>query len=429
MKDTIMLPIGQIIPYANNPRNNKDAVDKVAASLREFGFRQPIVVDKDNVVIAGHTRLLAAKKLKMEEVPVLVADDLTDEQVKAYRLADNKTAEFALWDDEKLDEELSSILDIDMEAFGFDLSITPEVVEDDFDPEPPAEPKAKRGDIYQLGRHRLMCGDSTILADVEALMNGNKADMLLTDPPYNVDYGALEQRRALWRPDKRVEEGNLVNIANDKMSDEDFRSFLTDAFSNARMVLNAGATFHIWFSEKQSVNFREACIAAGLSVRQQLIWIKNNHVLGQSDFQRIYEPVLAGDLLVDEEMEANGYEPCLYGWVDGKGHKWYKKRKERDVLYFDKPLASTKHPTMKPIKLFDYEMQCNTKEGESVLDLFGGSGTTIMACEQNNRIAYVMEYEPKFVDVILQRWEEFTDEKAVLLSGGDENGKETNGKP
>ena len=406
MQNIQMMPIQDVHPYPNNPRLNGDAVDKVAASLKAFGFRQPIVVDKDHVIIAGHTRLEAAKMLRLKEVPVLVADDLSEEQVRAYRLADNKTAEFSEWDFEKLGDELADILDIDMEEFGFDLSEfeeEPEVVEDDFEPELPEEPKAKRGDVYLLGRHRLMCGDSTCVDDVEKLVDGTQIDMLLTDPPYNVDYN-----------------GTAGKIKNDNMDSDSFRVFLRDAFLTARLVMKPGGVFHVWHAETECYNFRGALADAGLACRQQLIWVKSSQTLGRQDFQRMYEGVLTGDTLLDSEMEGRGYEPCLYGWKDGKGHAWYKKRKEKDVLFFDKPRASAEHPTMKPILLFDYEMQCNTKKGDAVLDLFAGSGTTIMAAEQNGRVAYCMELDPKYVDVIIHRWESFTGEEAVLLNEGEE---------
>lgn len=403
MKETVMMPIKSVKPYPGNPRQNKDAVAKVAASLKEFGFRQPIVVDKDNVIIVGHTRLLAAKSLKMKEVPVLIADDLTEEQVKAYRLADNKTAEFSEWDMDKLVAELDGIIDIDMEQFGFDLSVAPEVVEDDFDPEPPEEPKAKRGDIYQLGRHRLMCGDSTSVDDVMKLMDGAQADMLLTDPPYNVDIKETAGK-----------------ILNDNMESEKFREFLRAAFIAGRTAMKPGAAFHIWHGETEGYNFRGAIADAGMKCRQQLIWVKSSPTLGRQDFQRMYEGVLTGDNIWDEDMEQAGYEPCLYGWKDGQGHTWYKKRKEKDVLFFDKPKYSAEHPTMKPILLFDYEMQCNTKQFDKVLDLFSGSGTTIMAAEQNMRVAYCMEFDPKFVDVIIARWEAFTGQSAVRIVEGEE---------
>lgn len=397
--ETIMMPIGDVKPYPNNPRKNKQAIDKVAASIKEFGFQQPIVVDKDYVIIVGHTRLEAAKRLKLEEVPVVVADTLSEEQVKAYRLADNKTNEFSDWDLNKLLDELDDIVNLDMLQFGFDLIERKEVVEDDYSPEIPEEPNAELGQIYKLGRHYLMCGDSTDINDVEKLAQGEKMDMLLTDPPYNVNY-----------------EGTAGKIKNDNMESEKFREFLTSAFYNAKSVLKMGGVFHIWYADSEGYNFRGACQDAGLDVRQQLIWVKSQATIGRQDFQHQYESVLSGDSwLAEEEMIANGFEPMLYGWKDGTGHKWFKKRKERDVLFFDKPRASAEHPTMKPILLFDYEMKCNTKPGEKVMDLFGGSGTTIMAAEQNDRTAYVMEYDPKFVDVIIDRWEKFTGKKAELL--------------
>lgn len=402
MKNIQIVAIGKLKPYENNPRINKDAVDKVAASLKEFGWQQPIVVDKDYVVIAGHTRLKAAKRLDMKEVPVVIADDLTEEQVKAYRLADNKTNEFSTWDDDKLAAEIAGILDINMEMFGFDMSEfedQPEVVEDDYEPVMPEVPKAQRGDIYRLGRHRLMAGDSTSREDMSALTNGAEIDMMITDPPYNVD----------------IEE-TAGKIMNDNMESGAFREFLRKAFETARSVLKPGAAFHIWYGENEAYNFRGACADAGLIIRQQLIWVKSQATLGRQDFQHQYESVLTGDVIGPEEEP--GYQPCLYGWKDGQAHKWYKKRKERDVLFFDKPLKSAEHPTMKPILLFDYEMQCNTRKGDSVLDMFAGSGTTIMAAEQNGRAAYCMELDPKYVDVIIDRWERFTGGKAELIQEG-----------
>lgn len=394
------LPISAIKPYEKNARKHRDAdVDAIVASIKEFGFDDPIGVWGDkNIIVEGHGRLMAAKKLGMESVPVIHLDHLTDEQRRAYALAHNKTAENSEWDDKLLPEELLSIFDIDMTTFGFNLVEKEEVVEDDFEPDVPEEPKAKLGDIYQLGRHRLMCGDSTSHSDVEKLCNGNLVDMLLTDPPYNVDYN-----------------GTAGKIKNDNMDSDKFREFLRDAFSFARCVMKQGAAFHIWHAETEGYNFRGACADAGLTCRQQLVWVKSSQTLGRQDFQRQYEGVLTGDNFIDEEMLESGYEPCLYGWRDGAGHKWYKKRKEKDVLFFDKPKHSAEHPTMKPILLFDYEMRCNTKPGDIVLDLFSGSGTTIMAAEQNGRIAYCMEFDPKYIDVIIDRWEKFTGEKAVLL--------------
>lgn len=381
--------IEKVKPYDKNPRKNKAAVDYVANSIKEFGFQQPIVVDKDMVVIAGHTRLKAAKKLKLKEVPVVIADNLTEEQVKAYRLADNKTAEKAEWDFDLLTDELLSLqeLNFDMEQFGFDFDFgeDEEAVEDDnWEADVPEEPISKRGDIWVLGRHRLMCGDSTDAADVALLMDGNKADMLLTDPPYNVDYTG------------KASELETRKIENDKMEDSAFQDFLTSAFSNAAENMKAGGVFYIWHADSEGLNFRVACKKAGFQVRQCLIWNKNAMVMGRQDYQW-------------------KHEPCLYGWKDGASHLWASDRKQTTVLDFEKPQKNNLHPTMKPIKLFDYQIKNNTKGDDIVLDLFGGSGTTIMAAEQNGRRGFVMEYDPKFVDVIVDRWEQFTGMKAKKI--------------
>lgn len=397
--------IDELKPYEKNPRKNDKSVDKVAQSIDQFGFRVPVVIDKDNVIVCGHTRYKAAKKLHLASVPCVVADDLTDEQIKAYRLADNKVGEDSEWDIDLLQGELDDIIDIDMADFGFDLTAAENKVveDDDFEMSVPEEPKSKLGDIYQLGRHRLMCGDSTNIENVKQLVGGAQIDLLLTDPPYNVNY-----------------EGNAGKIKNDNMEDTAFRKFLTDAFVCAWTVMKPGAAFHIWHADSEGYNFRGACRDAGFKVRQCLIWVKNAFVLGRQDFQWKHEPCLYGEkaLPVGEtaEYEDEDHEPCLYGWKDGK-HYWFKNRKQTTILEFDKPLKSAEYPTMKPIKMFDYEIKCNTKESENVLDLFSGSGTTLMACEQDGRNAYCMEFDPKFVDVIINRWEQFTGEKAILING------------
>ena len=387
----IEIKIGDIIPYEKNPRKNDEAVKYVAESIKQFGFKVPIVIDKNNVIVAGHTRYKASKKLGLKEVPCIVADDLTEEQIKAYRLADNKVAELAEWDFDLLGEELDGILDIDMCDFGFELNFDEEeqeVVEDDFEVELPEEPRAKLGDVYQLGNHRLMCGDSTSITDVEKLMGGDLADMLLTDPPYNVDYEGKTKDK--------------LKIENDKMDNDNFRQFLIDAFSNADMVMKAGAVFYIWHADSEGYNFRGACFDVGWKVRQCLIWNKNSMVMGRQDYHW-------------------KHEPCLYGWKDGAGHLWASDRKQTTVISFDRPTRNDLHPTMKPVPLFDYQIKNNTKGGDIVLDLFGGSGTTIMACEQNERRAYTMEFDPRYVDVIINRWEQFTGRKAVLLNDSGSN--------
>jgi len=263
-----------------------------------------------------------------------------------------------------------------------DILGTKEVVEDDFELEIPEEPKSKYGQIYKLGTHYLMCGDSTKLEDVEKLMGETKVDLFITDPPYNVDYeGATKEK---------------LKIMNDKFSDDNFRQFLVDAFKCADKVMKPGAVFYIWHADSEGYNFRGACYDNNWKVRQCLIWNKNSLVMGRQDYHW-------------------KHEPCLYGWKSGAGHLWASDRKQTTILEFERPSRNDKHPTMKPIKLFDYQIKNNTKEEDVVLDLFAGSGTTLIACEQNKRISYNMELDPKYIDVIINRWEQFTGKKAVLL--------------
>ena len=384
---TVNIKITDIKPYENNPRFNDNAVSAVAESIKQFGFQQPLVLDKNNVIIVVHTRYKASQRLGLETVPCVIADKLTDEQAKAYRLVDNKVGELAAWDFDMLAIELGELeeVEFDMCDFGFEIEEQeeePEVVEDEFETELPEEPKAKRGDVYQLGKHRLMCGDSTNVEDVQKLMGGEFADMLLTDPPYNVDYEGKTKEK--------------LKIENDKMDNDNFRQFLVDAFSSADAVMKAGAVFYIWHADSEGYNFRGACFDIGWKVRQCLIWNKNTMVMGRQDYHW-------------------KHEPCLYGWKDGAGHLWAADRKQTTVINFDKPSRNDIHPTMKPIPLFDYQIKNNTKGDDIVLDLFGGSGTTIMACEQNGRKGYVMEFDPRYVDVIIERWEQFTGNKAELV--------------
>lgn len=401
--------LSELTPYPGNAKkHDKKQIANVAESIRQYGFVQPIVVDRDDVIIIGHCRALAAKKLGMDEVPCVSMDDLTPEQVNALWLVDNKSNE-SDWDFDLLAEELSGL---DLSAFDFDWGLRDElshsVIEDDYDPVLPAEPKSKIGDVYQLGNHRLMCGDSTSLTDVQRLVGEAQIDLLLTDPPYNVMLGMDETPEEAKKRNRRTD-GKTV--ANDKMEDKEFRQFLTDAFSNAAMVMKPGAPFYIWHADSEGYNFRGACRDAMLRVRQCLIWVKNSMVMGRQDYQWKHEPCLYGE----SEIEEDEHEPCLYGWTEGHKHYFFKNRRQTTVLNFDKPVRSAEHPTMKPIKLFDYQMQCSSKPGENVLDLFAGSGTTIMAAEQNGRHAYCMEFDPKYADVIIDRWEKFTGEKAVLL--------------
>lgn len=389
-EEIVYVPIEKVIPYANNPRKNDDAVEYVQNSMKEFGFKNPIMLDKDNVIICGHTRLKAAQNLHYSEVPCVYCKDLTPEQVKAFRLADNKTAEKAVWDFDLLDDELDEIEEIDMGDFGFDISTeSDEEVKEDDVPDVPEEPKAKCGDVYKLGRHTLMCGDSTSIDDIECLMSrggtqeAQKANLLITDPPYNVDYVGKAK--------------NHLKIENDSKTDDEFYEFLYDAFSNAYIAMNDGASFYCWSASKEFINFLDALRDSGLAVKQELIWNKNSMVLSRSDYQW-------------------KHEPCFYGWKDTAGHEWYGDRKQTTVIDWDRPTKSLLHPTMKPVGLFDYQIKNSSAKGDCVLDIFGGSGTTLMACEQDGRNAYIMEKDPKYVDVIIERWETATGMKAELIN-------------
>lgn len=384
--EIINIAIRDIHPYPNNPRKNSDAVDAVAESIRQRGYCAPIIVDEGHIILAGHTRYKALKKLGWKECPVLLLRGMSDEQKRKYRLLDNKTGELATWDLDALAEELEA-LDFDGFDFGFELSETvtdEETQEDDYEVNPPAQPKSKRGDIYVLGRHRLMCGDSTSEDDVQALVGSTRIDMLLTDPPYGVDYTGKT--------------ADTLKIENDVQTDEDLEIFLSSAFRNADAVMKPGAAFYIWYADSKGGIFRTACQEVGWEVRQVLIWAKNSFVLGRRDYQW-------------------QHEPCLYGWKGGAAHKWTSDRKQSTLLNFDRPTKNKEHPTMKPVPLFDYLIKNNSEVGDDILDLFAGSGTLAIACEQNGRNAYMMEYDPKYVDVIIDRWERLTGKKAVLLNG------------
>ena len=379
----IQRKVSELVPYSKNAKKHDNTqIANVAESIKQYGFVQPLVIDKDSVIVIGHCRALAAKKLGMETVPCVCVDDLTPEQVNALRLVDNKSNE-SDWDMDLLADELS---ELDLSAFDFDWGLPEETQEVTEDEVPAAdeenEPISQRGDIWQLGRHRLMCGDSTKTEDVQKLAGGAKIDMLLTDPPYGVDYVGKTK--------------DALKIENDAKTDDEFALFLQNAFAAADGVMKQGAVFYIWHADSKAYVFRMACQMVGWEVRQVLIWVKNTMVLGRQDYQW-------------------KHEPCLYGWKDGAGHLWAADRKQTTVLEFDKPNANREHPTMKPVALFDYQIRNNTKGGDIVLDLFGGSGTTVIACEQNGRTAYVMEYDPKYVDVIVKRWENLTGEKAVRL--------------
>ena len=381
------VPITSVKPYEKNPRFNDDAVDAVARSIKEFGWQQPLVVDRDMVIIVGHTRLKAAESLGLTEVPVIIAENLTPEQVKAYRIADNKTGEIAEWNFELLPFEIKDLQDanFDLSLLGFDSEELDRILNGDADKqvstgetEPDAVPEAPevavsvRGEVYQLGEHRLMCGDSTSIEDTAKLMGGEKAVLYLTDPPYNV---ALEGSTGL-------------TIANDNMPTDEFRKFLDGAFKAAASVLAEGTSFYIFHSDSESANFRLAAQQAGLEVHETLYWVKNALVLGRFDYQYITES-------------------CLYGWTPGAAHRWFNDRCQTNALHFDKPKCNDVHPSMKPVEMLVYLVQNSSKHGETVLDNFGGSGSTLIACEQTGRVCRMMELDEHYCDVIRRRWAEF----------------------
>lgn len=395
------VPIGAIRPYEHNAKlHPSEQIEQIKNSICEFGMNDPIGVWHEEIV-EGHGRLIACKELGYEVVPIIRLDGLTDEQRRAYTLVHNKTTMNSDFNMETLEAELNKIDDIDMDALGFDdmnFSIeedTPQAQDDGFDEEPPEEPMSKKGNIYRLGRHHLMCGDSCSIDDVEHLTGGKLIDLYLTDPPYNVALGiggsVDEARERHRRTDGLV-------IMNDKMDDDSFHQFLVDAFAAAEKVMKPGASFYIWHADNESYNFRGALRDVGLTLRQTLIWNKNTMTLGRQDYQW-------------------KHEPCLYGWKDGASHHWYNDRSQTTVIDMDKPSRSVDHPTMKPVPLFAYQIQNSTKPGDMVFDSFGGSGTTLIACEQLERTCYMMELDPRYVDVIIRRWETLTGNKAELLEG------------
>ena len=390
--------IATLIPFAKNSRTHSDAqIAQIAASIREFGFTNPVLIDEANGIIAGHGRVMAARKLKLTEVPCIRLAHLSDAQKRAYVIADNKLALNAGWDEAMLKLELADLkaLDFDLDLTGFNTDEidallaekgTEGLTDPDDTPEPPVEPVTRLGDVWVCGQHRVMCGSSLEMTAMERLCGDQRVDMLLTDPPYNVAYeGGTKEK---------------LTIQNDNMGDEAFRTFLRDAFVTADAMLKPGAVFYIWHADLEGYNFRGACKDAGWQVRQCLVWKKSSLVLGRQDYQW-------------------RHEPCLYGWKDGASHLWAADRKQTTILEFDKPSRNGEHPTMKPVALFEYQLLNNTKGGDIVLDSFGGSGTTLIAAEKNGRIARIMELDPKYVDVIVKRWEDFTGQKAVLESTGE----------
>ena len=398
--DVVDLPLEQIIPYARNPRRNEQAIATVAASIQEFGWRQPIVVDEAMVVLAGHTRLEAARKLGFKTAPVHVAKGLTVSQARAFRIMDNRSSENAEWDKDLLNLELADLLEAD-----FDLGLTgftedelnalmssledgtgPQEGEDDI-PETPEDPVSRPGDLWILGNHRLLCGDSTVVTDYENVLGGVKADLCFCDPPYNVDYaGGVGAEKA----------GKGRRIKNDALGDA-FGQFLNDACVLINM--HTDGAVYICMSSSELQTLQAAFKSAGGHWSTFIIWAKDRFTLGRADYQRQYEPI-------------------LYGWPEGVKRHWCGDRDQGDVWNIQRPSKNDLHPTMKPVALVERAIRNSSRKGDLVFDPFGGSGTTLIAAEKTGRHASLIELDPKYVDVIVRRWQEFTGREAQLSQTG-----------
>ena len=383
-----LISIDKLVPYVNNARTHSaEQILKLRSSLREFGFVNPIIIDREFNVIAGHGRLMAAKEEGIEEVPCVFVDYLTDAQKKAYILADNRMAMDAGWDEELLKIEMEELqnLGYDLEFTGFDEKELAdlfgvddkEVKDDEFDLTAALEKASfvERGDVWFVGKHKLMCGDATSSEDVAKLMEDKKANLILTDPPYNVAFKSSDG----------------LTIQNDSMKNNDFYEFLFSSFKNMAEHLENGGAAYIFHADTEGLNFRKAFIDAGFHLAGCCIWVKDSLVLGRSDYQWQHEPV-------------------LYGFMQNGKHPWYSDRKQTTIWNFDKPKKNSNHPTSKPLDLLSYPINNSTQANAIVIDTFGGSGSTLMACEKMNRICYTMELDEKYASVILRRYVEDTND-------------------
>lgn len=380
--DMQLVSVDRLVPYVNNARTHSpEQLTKLRSSLREFGFINPVIIDRDFNVIAGHGRIAAAKEEGITEVPCVFVDYLTEAQKKAYILADNRMALDAGWDEELLRIEIESLqgadFDVSLTGFGEDEIADlfagdgkKDVKDDDFDLSAALEKAAfvERGDIWTVGRHRLMCGDATSAEDVAALMDGKKANLIVTDPPYNVAFKS----------------GSGLSIQNDSMENGEFYTFLYNSFQNMAVHLEKGGAAYVFHADTEGLNFRKAFVDAGFHLAGVCIWVKNSLVLGRSDYQWQHEPV-------------------LYGFLKNGKHPWYSDRKQTTIWNYDKPKRNKNHPTSKPLDLLAYPICNSSQENAIVLDTFGGSGSTMMACEQTNRICHMMELDEKYASVILRR--------------------------
>lgn len=409
-----MKSVDELIPYNKNARMHSEAqVAQIAASMIEFGFTNPVLIDGEKGIIAGHGRLMAAKKLGLKKVPVVILDHLSETQKKAYIIADNKLAENASWNDEILAGELADLKEnnFDLDLIGFEdqelekifssLYNNDENGEKEEIPEAPENPISKDGDIWLLGKHKLICGDSTKLETCQALLENELADMLFTDPPYNVDYGNSMKDAMLGKTNKfgktYTNAAGKRTILNDNLG-EDFEKFLFDFCKNA-LEITKGACY-ICMSSSELHTLQKAFVDAGGKWSTFIIWAKNHFTLGRSDYQRQYEPI-------------------LYGWRQSNDHYWCGDRNQSDVWYYNKPNKSDLHPTMKPVELCKRAILNSSKTNDIVLDCFGGSGSTLIACEQTNRRCRMIELDKKYVDVIIKRWQSLSGLEATLLKTGE----------
>ena len=395
-----LVPLGKLVPYINNARTHSpEQLTKLRSSLREFGFINPVIIDRDYNIIAGHGRVLAAKEEGIMEVPCVFVDYLTEAQKKAYILADNRMALDAGWDEELLRIEIESLQgeDFDVSLTGFEEQELADLFaiegdkaakDDDFELSAALEKASfvERGDLWIVGRHRLLCGDATRTEDVERLMDGKKANLIVTDPPYGVSFKSSDG----------------LTIQNDSMKDEEFYIFLLTAFQCMAEHLENGGSSYVFHADTEGLNFRKAFIDAGFHLAGVCIWVKNSLVLGRSDYQWQHEPV-------------------LFGWKKGGKHSWYSDRRQTTIWNYDKPKRNKNHPTSKPLDLLGYPICNSSQENAIVLDSFGGSGSTLMACEQLNRICHMMELDEKYASVILRRYVEDTgDKENVYVIRGNE---------
>ena len=395
-----LVPLGKLVPYINNARTHSpEQLTKLRSSLREFGFINPVIIDRDYNIIAGHGRVLAAKEEGIMEVPCVFVDYLTEAQKKAYILADNRMALDAGWDEELLRIEIESLQgeDFDVSLTGFEEQELADLFaiegdkaakDDDFELSAALEKASfvERGDLWIVGRHRLLCGDATRTEDVERLMDGKKANLVVTDPPYGVSFKSSDG----------------LTIQNDSMKDEEFYTFLLTAFQCMAEHLENGGSAYVFHADTEGLNFRKAFIDIGFHLAGVCIWVKNSLVLGRSDYQWQHEPV-------------------LFGWKKGGKHSWYSDRRQTTIWNYDKPKRNKNHPTSKPLDLLGYPICNSSQENAIVLDTFGGSGSTLMACEQLIRICHMMELDEKYASVILRRYVEDTgDKENVYVIRGDE---------